>query len=177
MKYTRILDSQNLEKLKGSFINDPDRVFFVDSIEGTKEVAEIIMEYLKPGMLVGLSGQLGAGKTEFVRCLLEKLGFFEGVSSPSFVLENIYNIDEKMAKNKAILQVSHWDLYRLKQQEIPAEILENLNLNNTLTLVEWHEKIPGLRDLLSMELMLAIPEDNFKKDKSDNQRLIGLKVY
>lgn len=178
MKSYKILEKKEFAEAAALFTIKPDIVFFVSSLDGTKEISKIILNILKPGMFVGLSGQLGAGKTEFIRCLLNNLGFIQGVLSPSFVLEAEYQIAANAPKNKGISVVSHWDLYRLKQVNPPPELLEKQNLNDTLTLVEWPEKIPMIRDLLSLEVMLAIPDVSFEEaDFSGEERVIAVKFY
>ena len=92
---------------------------------------------LRPGDSVGLSGDLGAGKTTFVRALVRALhGSDESVSSPTFVFRHRYDGSPP---------VEHVDLYRV---EDPAEAAE-LGLHDAfgpdrITVVEWPERLPGL---------------------------------
>ena len=89
-------------------------------------------------LLIGLRGELGAGKTTFVRGLLRGLGYEARVPSPTYTLLEQYAVGE--------LVVVHLDLYRLASE---AE-LENLGLRDwletpaTWVLVEWPERAPGL---------------------------------
>jgi tRNA threonylcarbamoyladenosine biosynthesis protein TsaE len=92
---------------------------------------------LRPGTAVALYGDLGAGKTTLVRALVEALhGDATAVSSPTFVFRQHY------AGNPP---VEHLDLFRLDD---PAEATE-LGLDeafdaDTVTLVEWPDRLPGL---------------------------------
>ena len=89
-------------------------------------------------LLIGLRGELGAGKTTFVRALLRGLGYEARVPSPTYTLLEHYAVGE--------LVVVHLDLYRLASE---AE-LENLGLRDwleapaTWVLIEWPDRAPGL---------------------------------
>src|ERR1700733_15206537 len=68
--------------------------------------ANRIAYQLLPGTILFLQGQLGAGKTTFVRGILQSLGFTEKVKSPTYTLVKSYAIADKI--------IFHFDLYRLK---------------------------------------------------------------
>jgi tRNA A37 threonylcarbamoyladenosine biosynthesis protein TsaE len=100
--------------------------------------------------LVTLSGDLGAGKTTFVRALLRSFGVDEGVISPTFVIEKIYPIRDASRSNGAseprsrhFERVIHIDAYRLKG----AHELEVLGWRGlvadprNLVLLEWPERV------------------------------------
>ena len=85
------------------------------------------------GLVIGLSGELGAGKTQFVKGLARGLGIAERVRSPTFALVNIY------AGGR--LTLFHLDLYRL---DTPAQIaaagLEEYLQPEGVTVIEWAER-------------------------------------
>jgi tRNA threonylcarbamoyladenosine biosynthesis protein TsaE len=89
-------------------------------------------------LIVGLRGELGAGKTTWVRSLLRGLGYAARVPSPTYTLLENYAVGD--------LTVVHLDLYRLASE---GE-LENLGLRDwlaapaTWVLVEWPDRAPGL---------------------------------
>lgn len=89
--------------------------------------------------VIGFSGNLGAGKTTFIKYLLKSLGVEQNVISPTFVLRRDYDL--RGASRPA--NVIHIDAYRLEDpnhiyQVISKEELEN---KNNLILIEWPEKI------------------------------------
>ena len=88
----------------------------------------------KNSLLINLKGNLGAGKTTFVRGLIQELGFDEFVKSPTFTIVESYE-----SKN---LKVFHFDLYRIENdRELQAIGVEDyLSEENAITLVEWPEK-------------------------------------
>ena len=87
----------------------------------------------EPGTVIYLQGELGAGKTTFVRGFLRGLGYMRHVRSPTFNLFEIYQI-----KNQIIC---HFDLYRLKHPEELAYIgaADYFNEKN-ICLIEWPER-------------------------------------
>ena len=106
----------------------------VKSLEDTKKLAKCFVNSLdESGLFVTLTGDIGAGKTQFVRYVLEFLGTDKKVTSPSFVILNEY----KTAK----YPVYHFDLYRLEDKglkSIVAELREYSKFG-CLTFVEWAE--------------------------------------
>jgi len=101
-------------------------------------------------LMIGLSGDLGAGKTTLARALLRGLGYTARVPSPTYTLLEHYRV--------GALSVVHLDLYRLSGE---AE-LENLGLRDwleqpaTWLLIEWPERAPVLA--ARCDLVLAIEE-------------------
>jgi tRNA threonylcarbamoyladenosine biosynthesis protein TsaE len=92
---------------------------------------------LTPGTTVLLYGELGAGKTAFVRGLAEGLGLDpDQVSSPTFTLVQEYRRDT--------VTLQHVDLYRLNPAEVTDIALEDLAGANTIIAIEWAERLPRL---------------------------------
>jgi tRNA threonylcarbamoyladenosine biosynthesis protein TsaE len=100
-------------------------------------VAARLAGTLRPGDALGLSGDLGAGKTTFVRALVRALhGSDVPVSSPTFVFRQRYD---------GTPPVEHLDLYRLDDPAEAAELgLEDAFGPDRITVVEWPERLPGL---------------------------------
>ena len=110
----------------------------ISSEETTRELAKNFSNYLKGGEIIFLYGEMGVGKTTFVKYLINQLLVKKNlqtteVTSPTFNLLNEYEIDN--------LTIKHYDLFRLKNE---SEI-KNLDLfdqnKNTITLIEWPELI------------------------------------
>ncbi len=124
----------------------------------TEELAKKISRKLKPGNIVFLYGEMGVGKTTFIKYLingLQKENKLEQteVTSPTFNLLNEYQINK--------IKINHYDLYRLKS----IEELKNLdflqNSMNAITLIEWPQIIKEKPENL-IELTFNY-EDDFKK--------------
>lgn len=108
--------------------------FFSRSAEQTRRVGMRLGALLEAGDLVCLSGDLGAGKTTFVQGLAQGWGSLDPVTSPSFVLVNVYRRPD--GKN-----LYHLDAYRL-QSSLEAEDLDlDIMMENGPLVVEWPERI------------------------------------
>ena len=89
-------------------------------------------------MVIELIGDVGAGKTTFVRGLAEGLGVTEPVTSPSFTISKAYALPNGK-------QLIHYDFYRLPDPGLMAEDLtENLANSNNIVIIEWGESISNL---------------------------------
>ncbi len=111
-----------------------------NSAEETMQFAEKLAKVLGKGAVLLLHGDLGAGKTHFVKGFVKGIGSKSVVTSPTFTLLNIYD-DGK-------LPIYHFDMYRLSSKEEAEEIGFNeyfdANNSNGIVLVEWPEKVEGL---------------------------------
>ncbi len=90
--------------------------------------------------LVTLSGDLGAGKTAFVKEVAEALGISDDLTSPTFVLMKMYDIS-----SSAFKRLVHIDAYRLESgaELAPLRLNELLEDKENLIMLEWPEKVPG----------------------------------
>ena len=115
--------------------------FKTKNLEDTKLLAKCFSDALdKSGLFVTLIGDIGAGKTQFIRYVLENLKVKEKITSPSFVILNEYKSD--------LVPIYHFDLYRLEEKGIKSMISELREYSKTgvLTFIEWaefaHNEIP-----------------------------------
>jgi tRNA threonylcarbamoyladenosine biosynthesis protein TsaE len=100
----------------------------------TARIARALARTLLPASTVLLFGDLGAGKTAFVRGLAEGLGIDPAeVSSPTFAIMQEYGDERRLL---------HVDLYRLGPHEVDDLGLEELSEGKALTAVEWAERMP-----------------------------------
>lgn len=100
---------------------------------GTANVGARLAATLEPGAVVLLTGDLGAGKTAFVRGMAEGLGIDpEDISSPTFTLIQEYGGRRRLA---------HVDLYRLVGAEVEDLGLEELGAGGAIVAIEWAEKL------------------------------------
>ncbi len=121
----------------------------VHSIEETKEFIDKILVYIKPGVTLGLIGELGAGKTTVTRYLVEKLGSKDPVSSPTYILQHEYSIEGGV--------IEHWDLYRLNCQAM--ELSEPVSPEN-IRIIEWADKFDDVLKSLDYSLKIDVLSEN-----------------
>lgn len=118
-----------------------ERIFTIHAETELASVAQYVRDHLESqdlstkGVTLVLTGDLGAGKTTFVKYLAEAFSMDPAdVSSPTYVLERVYT-------NK-LRTLSHWDLYRL--QGLPEELYEEPG-ERTVRLIEWGERFKDLQ--------------------------------
>ena len=101
-------------------------------------LAEIRKFSLGKGVVVALRGDLGSGKTSFVQGVARALGITEHVTSPTFVLEKLYDINGDPDFSRLV----HIDAYRLESEEdLRALRFSELSEDKNLVFVEWPEKV------------------------------------
>ena len=115
--------------------------FITNNVEETIKVAEDLANTLEPGQVIALAGNLGAGKTIFVKALAKSLGIKDTVTSPTFVLLKVYDLDFH-----GIKKFVHVDCYRLDEAENLADIgLQDYLANPVaLIIIEWADKLHNL---------------------------------
>lgn len=107
----------------------------VKNVTELAEVAQYLAENLPTKFCLELIGDVGAGKTTFTKALVENLGSSDEVTSPSFAINNRYQLNDGR-------EVSHYDFYRLGEAGvISQELLEDLMNPQTCVIVEWAETV------------------------------------
>ena len=125
----------------------------------TAAAGQRLGETLRPGAVVLLTGQLGAGKTAFVRGLALGLGASpDEVSSPTFTLIQEYRGGRST--------LHHVDLYRLQPAEIDDLGLDELMSGDDIVAIEWAERWPG-RPADAIEVSIA--------DEGEDRRRIEIR--
>lgn len=133
----------------------------LNNVEDTITAGTNFGKQLKAGDKVYLQGDLGAGKTTFVRGILHAFGHQGPVKSPTFTLVEPYQFE--------LLTVYHFDLYRLDD----AEELEHIGFrdylsDNAICLIEWPEKATGYLPAPDYQLNLSYEGDQRKLEIAIN---------
>ena len=140
-----------------------DKVY-LSSENKTEELANKVSKKLKPGDIIFLYGEMGVGKTTFIRYLINKLQKENNleqteITSPTFNLLNEYQINK--------VKIDHYDLFRIKS----VDEVKNLGLFedslNSITLIEWPEIIE--------ETPKNLIEFNFNYEKNHQTRSVQIK--
>lgn len=119
------------------------------SAEQTEKIAETFSKGLKGGDIICLKGDLGAGKTHFVRGFVKGFGLAaEVVSSPTFTIINEYD---------GTIPIYHFDCYRLEHFIEAIEIgAEEYFYGNGITIIEWPEKIQEILPDYTIDIRILV---------------------
>ena len=119
-------------------------VYDVSSVEETWALARQLAAELKPGDVVCLEGDLGAGKTTFTQGLAAALGVSGRVTSPTFCLVQEHRVRDQVAAGRPTLLV-HMDLYRLHgEDDVLAIGWEDYLSEGAVFVIEWPERAGSL---------------------------------
>jgi len=121
--------------------------FISRSPEQTRRLGMRLGALLRPGDLVCLQGDLGAGKTTFVQGVARAWGSLDEVSSPTFVLVNAYRRPDGG-------QLSHFDAYRVESLAEAEELDLDALLERGPLLVEWPERVEAILPAARLWTML-----------------------
>lgn len=134
--------------------------FLTHSAEETKELGKKLAREIKPGTLVCLVGDLGAGKTTFAQGFLEEMGAAHPYTSPTFVIMKQYDLSAPIS---GIERIYHADAYRVEAKDLSA-----------LGFAEWRADEHGIVILEWPERVQEIIPNNARKIsfvwKSDSER-------
>ena len=145
MSGQRVLSNQMPIAIKNSLID-------ISLEDTTKELAENLTTYLKGGEIIFLYGEMGVGKTTFVKYFINKFQKNKNleltqVTSPTFNLLNEYQIND--------LVIKHYDLFRLKDKsEFNNLDLFEKNINN-ITFIEWPQLVKKEKSIKAIELIFS----------------------
>ena len=132
------------------------KTYYTSSPDETRDLAGNIARTLNPGAVVVLTGELGAGKTTFVKGLAEGLGITGLVKSPTFTVLTIH---------RGPLTLYHIDLYRLEGGGDIDDIgIDSyLYCRDGISAVEWGEKIEGVLTGRYLSVTLSHAEDEGRR--------------
>lgn len=125
----------------------------VASEQETRSLAEKLGRLLRGGEVIELVGDVGAGKTTFVKGLALGLGIDEDVQSPSFTISRVYDARDD-------LQLAHYDFYRLNDAGIMAnELTETTEDPACITVIEWADIVEGVLPTHRLHITFTAPSE------------------
>ncbi|MDC3041982.1 tRNA (adenosine(37)-N6)-threonylcarbamoyltransferase complex ATPase subunit type 1 TsaE [Candidatus Pelagibacter sp.] len=143
-----------------------DSTIDITSEKSTKELAKEFTKYLKGGEFVFLYGEMGVGKTTFVKYFINEYQKINNltqseITSPTFSLLNEYQVKD--------IRIKHYDLFRINRKED----INNLNIfekdNKLITIIEWPQLIADKQDIKFITL-------KFNYINQLNDRTVDIKV-
>lgn len=132
------------------------------SVDEMINLGYIIGSFSYPNLVIGLNGDLGAGKTVFTKGIGKYLGVKRVINSPTFTIMKIYDTN-----NDTINNLYHLDVYRLDSADADFELEEYFYLDG-LTIIEWSKIIIDIlpKDMWNIEISIL----------GENERLVKLIV-
>lgn len=127
--------------------------YITHSTEETMALGQALAPHLKSGDVVLLDGDLGAGKTHFVKGLARGLGSDADVSSPTFAILNNYPL--KRPSPTGPFQLNHFDVYRVHDEDAILDLgFEEIIYGPDISVIEWSSLIPGIlpEEFLAIEM-------------------------
>lgn len=129
-----------------------------NSVDETIALGARLAKFLKKGDVITLSGDLGAGKTQFVSGLLDFYNMKNEVSSPTFTIVNEYDV-------AADLKLFHFDVYRLESPEEFLAIGGEEFFEKGICLIEWGEKIEEFLPKDTLKIVIEKDTEDSNKRK------------
>jgi tRNA threonylcarbamoyladenosine biosynthesis protein TsaE len=132
------------------------------SVDATRQLAAAMATLARPGDLLLLVGDLGAGKTAFTQGFADGLGIEEPITSPTFTLARSY---------KGRLLLNHLDVYRLENVQEAEDLGLGELLEGGVTLIEWGDTIAPVLPPDYLELRFTFGDDDDDRDLA--ARVVG----
>ena len=138
----------------------------ISSEKSTEELAQKFTEYLKGGEYLFLYGEMGVGKTTFVKYLINEFQKINNlqqteITSPTFSILNEYQVKD--------IRIKHYDLFRINKKEDTNSLDIFEKDNKLITLIEWPQLIVDTQDIKSIYLTFRYLNDL-------NDRSVDIKV-
>jgi tRNA threonylcarbamoyladenosine biosynthesis protein TsaE len=123
----------------------------------TRDLGEKLGKLLRGGETIELSGDVGAGKTTFVKGVARGLHIDDDVQSPSFTISRVYDARDN-------LQLAHYDFYRLNDAGIMAgELAETTADPATVTIIEWADIVEGVLPVNRISIAFTAPTETSRQ--------------
>ena len=128
----------------------------LSSEKETKKIAEIFSRNIKLGDVIFLYGEVGVGKTTFIKYTINALQYLNKqsiteITSPTFSILNQYKFNK--------IEIDHYDLYRIKNSEDFLSLALFEDYKNKITLIEWPELIKYSQSIKKINLYFEYSDD------------------
>jgi tRNA threonylcarbamoyladenosine biosynthesis protein TsaE len=123
-----------------------EKTVTIKSLAQMQRFADGVARRLKGGEIIGLIGDLGAGKTAFVQALAKSFGVRKAVRSPTFILMQCFRIGRDIRLRTGINELCHIDAYRLEGADelFAIGFGEYAEREDAVTLVEWADLVESI---------------------------------
>lgn len=130
------------------------------SIKSLEQIDEAAIEFIKTmgdNTVFAFHGDMGAGKTTFIKAICENLGVSDTINSPTFAIINEYRSDSAEL-------IYHFDFYRIKNEDEAFDFgYEDYFFSGSLCFIEWPERIESLLPRDTVHVTINVSENNSRK--------------
>lgn len=127
---------------------------FIRSEKETEQLAALVSEHLFPGFILGLTGDLGSGKTTFTKYLAKHMGISDVLNSPTFTILKIYDNEP--------LPLYHMDVYRLEGIGYDFE-LDDFIYGDGVSVIEWYTYISDMLPKEFLKISIHVIEEDLRE--------------
>lgn len=129
----------------------------IKSLETIDESAIEFIKTMGDNTVFAFHGEMGAGKTTFIKAICENLGVDDVINSPTFAIVNEYRSDSGEL-------IYHFDFYRIKNEEEAYDFgYEDYFYSGSLCFIEWPERIESLLPKDTVNVTIKVQEDGSRK--------------
>lgn len=131
--------------------------YLLTALDQIDEIAQAFLKQFASHRIIAFRGEMGAGKTTFIKALCQQWKVTDVVNSPSFAIVNEYALpgDEK---------IFHFDFYRLKSESEALDMgYEDYFYSGNYCLIEWPEKIETLMPAQTLNVVLTVLPDGARR--------------
>lgn len=133
----------------------------IDSLDSIHAAAAEFVNHMGDNTVFAFHGDMGVGKTTFIKAICEKLGVDDVINSPTFAIVNEYRSDSGEL-------IYHFDFYRIKNESEAFDFgYEDYFFSGGICFIEWPEKVSSLLPNDTVEV--------FVKEESDGSRSVTIK--
>ena len=128
--------------------------YTIHSLDEINQAASLFIHSMKDKTIFAFYGNMGAGKTTFIKAVCEQLGVTDVVNSPSFSIINEYSLPEQKKK------IYHFDFYRIKKENEVYDIgYEDYFYSGNLCFLEWPELVEDLLPENTVRVHIQVQKD------------------
>ena len=131
----------------------------VNDINGLQTAAQAFIKAMADRRIFAFYGNMGAGKTTFIKAVCEQLGVGEVITSPTFAIVNEYSFNDR--RSNEAKTIYHFDFYRIQNIREAYDIgLEEYFYSKAICFIEWPEIVDDLLPADAVKVTISVADDD-----------------